>query len=191
MGIENPPAPTDLPPLRKGEGESERSEQSSLFCKEGLAVSEMGDLHWMRKALELAKLAEEKGEVPVGALIVRDNQVIGQGYNQPIATHDPSAHAEIQAIRQACLHAKNYRLTNTTMYVTLEPCAMCAGAIIHARITRVVFGATDPRTGAAGSVFNILQEPLLNHRCQVSAGIEKEACAHILKNFFKNKRAVV
>lgn len=146
------------------------------------------DEHWMQHALSLAQLAQEKGEVPIGALIVRDNEIIGQGHNCPIATNDPTAHAEIQAIRAASQFDKNYRLTNTTLYVTLEPCAMCAGAIIQARINRVVFGTADPRTGAAGSVFNVLQNPTLNHRCETLSGVLQQNCAELLKAFFRKKR---
>ncbi|MGD9593133.1 MAG: tRNA adenosine(34) deaminase TadA [Candidatus Berkiella sp.] len=151
-------------------------------------ASQQSDLFWMQHALSLASKARCEDEVPVGAVIVRDNEILGEGYNQPIFKHDPTAHAEIQAIRDAARHDKNYRLTNTTLYVTLEPCAMCAGAIIQARISKVVFGAFDPRSGAAGSVFNVLNEPALNHRCEVIAGVAQEACAEILKSFFKAKR---
>lgn len=143
---------------------------------------------WMRRALELAEKAELAGEVPVGAILVYENQVIGEGANSPIQHHDPSAHAEINALRQGALNQKNYRLLNTTLYITLEPCAMCAGAIIQARVGRVVFGATDPKTGAAGSVFNILQHAELNHRTQVTSGVLATECSQLLSNFFRKKR---
>lgn len=139
-------------------------------------------------ALDLAHQAELAGEVPVGAVLVQDNTVIGQGYNVPISQHDPSAHAEIQAIRQASQHLKNYRLPGTTLYVTLEPCAMCAGAIVHARIARVVFGACDPRSGAAGSVMNVLQHPALNHRVSILGGVLAEESANSLTTFFRARR---
>jgi len=142
----------------------------------------------MNYALEQAQLAEQNGEVPVAALIVQGNRLIATGINAPIALHDPTAHAEILALRHAGEALQNYRLPNTTLYVTLEPCPMCAGAIVHARVERVVYAAPDPRTGAAGSVFNLLQNPQLNHCCQVSAGILQEKGAQQLKNFFKRRR---
>ena len=146
------------------------------------------DSVWMQHALNLAHKAKAQGEVPVGAIIVRDNIVIGEGHNRPIASHDPTAHAEIQAIRLATLNDKNYRLTNATLYVTLEPCAMCAGAIIQARVSRVVFGARDPKAGAAVSVFNLLQNKSLNHRVELSEGILGRECGQILSEFFKERR---
>ncbi len=148
----------------------------------------LDDEHWMREALELAKHAEHAGEVPVGSLIVRENKLIGKGWNQPIAKHDPSAHAEIQAIRNACENQENYRLNNATLYVTLEPCAMCAGAIVHARIDRVVFAAHDPRTGAAESVFQLLDNKALNHRCEIVSGICAADASALLKAFFRARR---
>jgi tRNA(adenine34) deaminase len=144
----------------------------------------------MQHALSLAEQAKAQGEVPVGAVIVRDNVMIGEGYNRPIATHDPTAHAEIQAIRMATLHDNNYRLTNATLYVTLEPCVMCAGAIIQARISKVVFGARDPKAGAAGSVFNILQNNMLNHKAEIIEGLLAADCSKILSDFFKARRKV-
>lgn len=143
---------------------------------------------WMQQALRLAKHAEDAGEVPVGALLVIDNECIAEGWNQPIGTHDASAHAEIIAIRAAGKSLDNYRLTGSTLYVTLEPCAMCAGAIIHARISRVVFGASDPKAGAAGSVFDILTVKKLNHFPEISGGVLEPQCAEILQTFFKKKR---
>ena len=131
------------------------------------------DLQWMERALELARCAEAEGEVPVGAVVVANGEVIGEGWNRPIALHDPTAHAEIHAIRDAAIQQKNYRIPGSTLYVTLEPCAMCAGAIVHARIERVVFAATDPRSGAAGSQFQLLQHSALNHHplCQDSCPV--------------------
>ena len=143
---------------------------------------------WMLEAMSLARRAENSGEVPVGALIVSDNSVIGEGWNQPIKKHDPCAHAEIQAIRSACLFQQNYRLTDATLYVTLEPCAMCAGAIVHARVQRVVFAAHDPRTGAAESVFQLLNNPALNHHCDIVSGILAEESSNMLKAFFRARR---
>lgn len=144
--------------------------------------------YWMRHALALAKQAELAGEVPVGSLIVCDDAIIGKGWNQPIEQHDPSAHAEIQAIRDACQNQQNYRLTGATLYVTLEPCAMCAGAIVHARIDCVVFAAHDPRTGAVESVFQLLDNAALNHRCEVISGVCAEDSALMLKAFFRARR---
>ena len=146
------------------------------------------DMFWMQRAIELAHEAERQGEVPVGAVIVRDEQIIGEGYNAPIATHDPSAHAEIQAIRAAAEYLGNYRLLNTTLYVTVEPCVMCAGAIVHARIGEVVYGASEPRSGAAGSVFNVLQSDALNHQVSVRSGVLKDECAGLLQKFFQQRR---
>ena len=147
------------------------------------------DLHYMSRALELARFAEANGEVPVGAVIVKDDQIIGQGWNQPITTHDPSAHAEMLAMRAAAQSLGNYRLLDTTLYVTLEPCAMCAGAMVHARIRRLVYAATDPRAGAAGTLFNIVQHDALNHRVEVTGGVLEEECAAVLRNFFRNRRS--
>lgn len=142
----------------------------------------------MRRALELARHAERAGEVPVGAVVVCQGEAIGEGWNQPIMAHDPSAHAEMVAIRAAANHQRNYRLPDTTLYVTLEPCAMCAGAIVHARVARVVFGASDPKTGAAGSVFNLLGSDRLNHRADVVGGVLAEECGDLLRRFFKARR---
>ncbi len=144
--------------------------------------------HWMRRALELADRAEAEGEVPIGALVVRDDVVLGEGWNRPIKADDPTAHAEICALRAAARQLGNYRLPGTTLYVTMEPCPMCAGAIVHARIARVVFGVADPRSGAGGSVFNLLQTPQLNHRAEVTGGILAEECGRRLQTFFQAKR---
>lgn len=146
------------------------------------------DENFMRHALKLAQLADEDGEVPVGALLVRNNEIIGEGWNRPIANHDPSAHAEIMALRDAALNVENYRLPDTTLYVTLEPCSMCAGALIHARVKRVVYGASDPKGGAAGSVFDILGTDKLNHVVQVEGGLLAEECGEMLKVFFQRRR---
>lgn len=149
------------------------------------------DLKWMYHALMLAQRAADEGEVPVGAVLVKDDQVIGEGWNRPIASHDPTAHAEIITLRAAAAHLKNYRLGDTTLYVTLEPCAMCAGAIVHARIGRVVFGTLDPKGGAAGSVFNILDCEHLNHRVICENGLLAEQCGGILRSFFSTRRKAV
>ena len=143
----------------------------------------------MSEALALARSAGDAGEVPVGAIVVCDGQVIGRGYNAPISSHDPSAHAEIQALRAAALALGNYRLTGCTLYVTLEPCAMCAGAVQHARVARVVFGAADPKTGACGSVINLFAEPLLNHHTRIEGGVLAQQCGELLTNFFRERRA--
>ena len=146
------------------------------------------DKHWMQCALNLAQKAATQGEVPVGAVLIRDGEILGEGWNQPITLHDPSAHAEILDMRAAGITAENYRLPDTTLYVTLEPCPMCAGAMIHARIGRVVFGAFDPKTGAAGSVFNVLADERHNHRINVSGGVLQEECAETLRAFFRARR---
>ncbi|HET7650801.1 MAG TPA: tRNA adenosine(34) deaminase TadA [Gammaproteobacteria bacterium] len=146
------------------------------------------DERWMQEALALAQKAEAEGEVPVGAVIVKNGEIIGRGWNHPISAHDPTAHAEIVAMRAAAQSVENYRLTDTTLYVTLEPCPMCAGAMVHARIGRLVFGATDPRAGAAGTVFNLVQADALNHRLNVTGGVLAEACGDILKRFFAQRR---
>ncbi len=143
---------------------------------------------YMQRALELAKLAAQKGEVPVGALIVYKDEIIAEGFNSPIQKNDPTAHAEIIAIRQAAQTLKNYRLVDTTLYVTLEPCAMCFGAIIHARIKQLVFGAWDNKSGAVHSAMRVLEEPALNHRVSWLGGIMKDECSHMLKSFFRAKR---
>ena len=146
------------------------------------------DQRWMRRALELAHHAESDGEVPVGAVIVRDDTSIGEGWNSPISLHDPSAHAEIMAIRAAATSEQNYRLPGTTLYVTLEPCPMCAGAIVHSRIERVVFAAADQRSGAAGSLLQLLKGTSLNHQCVVDSGIMADESSELLKRFFRMRR---
>lgn len=144
---------------------------------------------WMRRAYELAELAEEKGEVPVGAVIVSaEGELIAEGFNQSICQHDPTAHAEIAALRSAGQQAENYRLTGSTLYVTLEPCPMCAGAMVHARVKRLVYGASDPRTGAAGTIFQLADCEQLNHRMEITSGVMQEQCAEQLRLFFRKKR---
>ncbi len=146
------------------------------------------DTVWMQEALTLAQQAEKVGEVPVGAVVVKDGAIVARGWNHPIAAQDPTAHAEIEAMRAAARSLGNYRLTDTVLYVTLEPCAMCAGAMVHARVRRLVFGAADPRAGAAGSVFNVVQAAPLNHRLEVTAGVMAEECGELLKRFFAQRR---
>ena len=143
---------------------------------------------FMRRALELARTAEAAGEVPVGAVIVKDGAIDAEGWNHPIGARDPTAHAEIVALRAAGTALGTYRLTDTTLYVTLEPCAMCAGAMVHARVRRLVYGATDPRAGAAGSVFNVVQNSALNHRMELSGGVLAEDCGALLRDFFIARR---
>lgn len=143
---------------------------------------------WMRRALELARAAEEQGEVPVGAVLVRDGEVLAEGCNGPIASSDPTSHAEIVAIRGAARRLSNYRLPGTTMYVTLEPCPMCAGAVLNARIERLVFGAYDDKSGAAGTVVDLLAPGLFNHTCRVTGGVLRTDCARLLSAFFQSRR---
>ncbi len=147
------------------------------------------DVHFMKRALELAGRARAEGEVPVGAVVVSDDAIVGEGWNRPIAAHDPTAHAEIEALRAAARAMRSYRLGGTTLYVTLEPCPMCAVAIVHARVGRVVFGAWDPRIGAAGSAFDLLNAPALNHRVDAFGGVLGEECGAILRAFFAERRA--
>ena len=152
-------------------------------------ATEAGADHgFMRRAIELAREAEAAGEVPVGALVVRDGEILAEGFNRPISTRDPTAHAEMVALRAAAARLDNYRLTGTTLYVTLEPCAMCAGAMVHARVRRLVYAAPDPRAGAAGSVFNVVRHAALNHRLEVEAGILGEECGSMLRRFFLSRR---
>jgi tRNA(adenine34) deaminase len=151
----------------------------------------MTDQEYMQMALALAAEAAEAGEVPVGAVVVKDGEIVGRGYNAPISTHDPSAHAEIRALRDAANNLGNYRLVGCTLYVTLEPCAMCTGAIQHARIARVVYGATDPKTGACGSVVNLMEEARLNHHTIVEGGVMAQECGSALSAFFAARRGKV
>ena len=147
------------------------------------------DAAFMREALALAREAAAVGEVPVGAVVVSEGRVIGRGFNTPIASHDPSAHAEMQALRAAAKALGNYRLPDCELYVTLEPCAMCVGAMMHARIARLVYGAADPKTGACGSVIDLFAEDRLNHHATVMSGVMEEECAALLREFFAAKRA--
>lgn len=142
----------------------------------------------MQLALKLAQTAAQAGEVPVGAIVVKDGMVIGRGGNAPIGNNDPTAHAEIVAMREAAKHLGNYRLVDCTLYVTLEPCAMCCGAIQHARIAKLVYGASDPKTGACGSVINIMAEPKLNHHTEVIDGVLAQECGAVLTDFFRQRR---
>ena len=146
------------------------------------------DQFWMQRAIELARLAESRGEVPVGAVLVKDDQIIGEGVNAPISEKDPTAHAEICALRDAAQRIGNYRLLNTSLYVTLEPCLMCVGAIVHARVGEVIFGASEPKTGAAGSVFDVLTSPAHNHQVELRGGVLAKECAELLRDFFKQRR---
>ena len=146
------------------------------------------DNAFMQHAIKLAKRAEQEGEVPVGAVIVKDNEIIAEGWNRPIANHDPTAHAEIQAMRTAAEVLGNYRLPDTTLYVTLEPCLMCIGAITHARIKRVVYGASDPRAGAVHSVYTIPDDRKLNHHVDVEGGLIADQCGQLLRDFFNRRR---
>ena len=146
------------------------------------------DVMWMRHALTLADKAESIGEVPVGACVVLNGELIGEGFNTPITDNDPSAHAELRAVKEAAAAVQNYRLIDATLYVTLEPCSMCAGMLVHARVKRVVFGAKDAKTGAAGSVMNLLQHPALNHQLEIVSGVLAEECASKLSDFFRKRR---
>ncbi len=153
-----------------------------------LASEASTDFEWMARALELARLAAEAGEVPVGAVIVREGEVIAEGHNLTVSEADPTTHAEVVAIRRASAVVGDWRLLGCTLYVTLEPCAMCAGAIVLARIPRVVFGARDPKAGMVVSLGGLLQDPRLNHRCQVSEGVLAEQSSELLRTFFKERR---
>jgi tRNA(adenine34) deaminase len=149
---------------------------------------EIPDERWMEEALRLARLAEIAGEVPVGAVVVCDERIVGRGWNQVVSITDPCAHAEIQALRDAARELGNYRLSGCELYVTLEPCAMCAGAIIHSRISRLVFGASDPKAGAAGGVMQVINHPRLNHQMEVAEGVLAGRCTEILQTFFRERR---
>ena len=147
------------------------------------------DRHWIKEAIVLAKQAADDGEVPVGAVVVKDGNIIGRGWNQNIGLNDPTAHAEIMAMREAGNSQANHRLPGCTLYVTLEPCVMCAGAMIHARLERIVFAATDPKTGAAGGKFDLLSNPAHNHAPVVNGGCLAEECSALLKDFFRQRRS--
>ncbi len=146
------------------------------------------DAVWMKLALEQARLAAAAGEVPVSALVIKDGEIIGQGHNRNLLDDDPTAHAEIVALREAAARLGNHRLVGCTMVATIEPCSMCAGALIHARIARLVYGASDPKAGAAGSTVQVINNPSLNHRMEVTAGVLAERCSEILQKFFRQKR---
>lgn len=151
-------------------------------------MDESADREWMRVALDEARLAGADGEVPVGAVLVREGKMLGRGRNAPVGMHDPTAHAEIVALRSAARAVGNYRLPGATLYVTLEPCPMCIGAMVHARLDRLVFGASDPKTGAAGSVFNLVAAPAHNHRVRVDGGVLGDECGDALRAFFRARR---
>lgn len=151
-------------------------------------TTETDDAYWMQHALQLAVRAAEAGEVPVGAVLVRAGEKVAEGWNQPIALNDPTAHAEIVTLRAAAQALGNYRLSDCTLYVTLEPCPMCAGALVHARVKRVVYATVDERAGAAGSVLQVLRHPQLNHVCQVTAGVLADEARQQLTDFFQRKR---
>lgn len=148
----------------------------------------MTNIKWMQRAFELAKIAQAKGEVPIGAVIVLNDEIIGEGYNQVISLCDPSAHAEILALRQAAKKIDNYRIINAELYTTLEPCCMCAGALVHARIKSLYFATSDPKAGACGSQFQLVHNEILNHKLNFYEGMLQEECSQLLKNFFKKRR---
>lgn len=152
-------------------------------------VTVPSDEKWMQHAIRLAQRAGELGEIPVGAVLVKDQQIVAEGWNQPIGLHDPSAHAEMLAIRQAGNVLQNYRMPGTTLYVTLEPCPMCAGLLVHSRIERLVFGAADAKTGCAGSIMDLLRHDKLNHQIEVQGGVLAEECGEMLSAFFRQRRA--
>jgi tRNA(adenine34) deaminase len=172
--------------------EKEAAEAALLLSLDAASIAQQAwspaDISFMTRAMELAKMAEAAGEVPVGAVVVKDGAIVGEGWNRPISTRDPSAHAEMIAMRAAAQTLDNYRLLDTTLYVTLEPCSMCAGAMVHARVRRLVYAATDPRAGAAGSIFNIVQHAALNHRVETNAGLMAQECALMLREFFASRR---
>ncbi|RZF82460.1 tRNA adenosine(34) deaminase TadA [Pseudoalteromonas sp. CO325X] len=151
-------------------------------------MTELNDEYWMAKALACADKAEQLGEIPVGAVLVKGGELIAEGWNQSITLNDPSAHAEMMAVRAAGVALNNYRLIDCTLYVTLEPCSMCAGLLVHSRIARLVFGANDLKTGSAGSIMNLVQEPRLNHQVEVTKGVLEQQCATKLSAFFKRRR---
>lgn len=155
---------------------------------EEITVVEIGDEYYMREAISLARAAECLGEVPVGAVVVRNGKIVGRGFNSPIGEHDPTAHAEIAALRDAARNLGNYRLPGCELYVTLEPCAMCAGAIMHARISRVIYGARDAKTGVHGSVVDLFGVERLNHHATVEGGVLAEQCSAMLSAFFAERR---
>ena len=162
-----------------------KAKSTNAICE---PIENLSDDFWMGFALEEANLARQKEEVPIGAIILLNNEIIGRGHNQPIKSCDPTAHAEIMALREAAQKIENYRLSEATMYVTIEPCAMCAGALVNARIKRLVFGAVEPRQGAISSVFQICSNSSLNHQVNVTAGIREVECRDFMQVFFKSRR---
>ena len=152
------------------------------------ATSSTSDAAWMEHALEQARLAAAADEVPVGAIVVKDGEILGLGHNRTLLDGDPTAHAEIVALRQAAARLGNHRLGDCVMFATIEPCAMCAGAMIHARLARLVYGASDPKAGAAGSVLEVVNHPRLNHQMEVTSGVLADKCSEILQEFFRQKR---
>jgi tRNA(adenine34) deaminase len=156
--------------------------------KNTVDIRSRDDAAWMELALEQARLAAQADEVPVGALVIKDGEIVGQGHNRNLLDHDPTAHAEIVALRQAAQRLGNHRLGGCTLYATIEPCSMCAGALVHARVSRLVYGAGDPKAGAAGSVLQVLNHPGLNHKMDVTAGMLAQQCSEILQDFFRRKR---
>ena len=162
---------------------------AQLLAQQPTAAAQLADEAFMRAALEQAQRAWDQGEVPVGAVVVKDGVVIARGYNQPIGQHDPTAHAEIVALRAAAEVLGNYRLPGCELYVTLEPCVMCSGAMMHARLARIVYGAPDPKTGACGSVVNLFEQEQLNHHAQTVGGVLADDCAGLLRSFFAARRA--
>ncbi|PXW76598.1 tRNA adenosine(34) deaminase TadA [Alteromonas macleodii] len=188
MSDQNSNRPTPNFDLANKQTQEKESVQEPLteIAMEDIATEE--DIMWMRHALTLADKAESIGEVPVGACVVLNGELIGEGFNTPITDNDPSAHAELRAVKEAAAAVQNYRLIDATLYVTLEPCSMCAGMLVHARVKRVVFGAKDAKTGAAGSVMNLLQHPALNHQLEVVSGVLADECANKLSDFFRKRR---
>ena len=188
MSDQNSNRPTPNFDLANKQTQEKEAVQEPLteIAMEDIATEE--DIMWMRHALTLADKAESIGEVPVGACVVLNGELISEGFNTPITDNDPSAHAELRAVKEAAAAVQNYRLIDATLYVTLEPCSMCAGMLVHARVKRVVFGAKDAKTGAAGSVMNLLQHPALNHQLEVVSGVLADECANKLSDFFRKRR---
>ena len=188
MSDQNSNCPTPNFDLANKQTQEKEAVQEPLteIAREDIATEE--DIMWMRHALTLADKAESIGEVPVGACVVLNGELIGEGFNTPITDNDPSAHAELRAVKEAAAAVQNYRLIDATLYVTLEPCSMCAGMLVHARVKRVVFGAKDAKTGAAGSVMTLLQHPALNHQLEVVSGVLADECANKLSDFFRKRR---